>query len=132
MLDNKKFDFYFSEKEEAIMKVFWYATKPIGVGEVMTKLSDYKWATTATRNLVRKLDAKGAIEVVDIVKIGKTFGRLYKPTISADDYATLQFNKYYNKENETSNLIAALLVNVKKKPELSKSLKDLVDMYKAD
>ena len=132
MRDNSLHDFYFSEKEEIIMKALWGADKPLGVGEIIESISQYKWASTATHNIVKKLHEKQAIEVCDVVKISKTYGRLYKPTISAHEYAMLQFNKYCDKENIATSLISALLNNKNANVELEKSLEELLNKYKEE
>lgn len=132
MRDNNLKDFHFSEKEEVIMKVLWEADKPLGVSAIIELISEYKWASTSTHNIIKKLHEKHAIEVCEIVKISKTFGRLYKPTISAHEYAMLQFNKYCNKENIATSLISALMNNKDTNAELEKSLEELLNKYKEE
>ncbi len=130
---NKKRDhlFYLNEKEGKAMKVLWSADKPLSASEI-AQIIDEEWAKKSIQNIIRTLEAKKAIEVAKITKIGKTYGRLFRPTVSSEEYAVGQFKKFYNKENDVPCILSALVGNIKKDNELSDKLKELLENYKED
>ncbi len=130
MAKKKSNSFYLNEKEGKAMKALWTAGRPLSASEIAQIINE-DWAKKSIQNIIRTLEAKKAIEVAKITKIGKTYGRLFRPTVSGEDYAVEQFKKFYNKENDVPWILTALVGNVKKDDnELSDKLKELLDNYK--
>ena len=80
---------------------------------------------------LRGLEEKGAIKVDAITKLGKSYGRLFRPMLSADDYATMQFERYYqNGKANCFSLMSSLLGNTHaEKEEVIDALHALLDEY---
>ena len=90
------------------------------------------WAKKSIQNIIRKLESKNAIEIAEITKIGKTYGRLFRPTVSSDEYAMEQFNRFYDKDDYAPFLLSALVDTKEENKELAQKLRDLIDQYKEE
>lgn len=130
-MDGNIKSFYLNQKEEQVMKVLWESDTPLSATEIANRI-DSDWAKKSIQNIIRKLESKKAIEVAEITKIGKTYGRLFRPTISSDEYAVMQFNNFYKGDNEVSFILSALTGNKKKSSALAKELKELMEKYKEE
>lgn len=130
-MDKNIKSFYLNQKEEQVMKVLWESDTPLSATEIANRI-DSDWAKKSIQNIIRKLESKKAIEVAEITKIGKTYGRLFRPTISSDEYAVMQFNNFYKGDNEVSFILSALTGNKKKSSALAKELKELMEKYKEE
>ncbi len=130
-MDKNIKSFYLNQKEEHAMKVLWEADEPLSATEIANRI-DSDWAKKSIQNIIRKLESKKAIEVAEITKIGKTYGRLFKPTISADEYAVMQFNNFYKGDEEVPFILSALTGSKKKNPDLAKELKELIEKHKEE
>ena len=127
-MDKNIKSFYLNQKEEQVMKVLWGSDTPLSATEIANRI-DSDWAKKSIQNIIRKLESKKAIEVAEITKIGKTYGRLFRPTISSDEYAVMQFNNFYKGDNEVPFILCALTGNKKKSSALAKELKELMEKY---
>ena len=130
-MDKNIKSFYLNQKEEQVMKVLWSSDTPLSATEIANRI-DSDWAKKSIQNIIRKLESKKAIEVAEITKIGKTYGRLFRPTISSDEYAVMQFNNFYKGDNEVPFILSALTGNKKKSSALAKELKELMEKYKEE
>ena len=130
-MDGNIKSFYLNQKEEQVMKVLWESDTPLSATEIANRI-DSDWAKKSIQNIIRKLESKKAIEVAEITKIGKTYGRLFRPTISSDEYAVMQFNNFYKGDNEVPFILSALTGNKKKSSALAKELKELMEKYKGE
>lgn len=129
-MDNKRnISFYLSEKEEEVMKILWKSDKPLSAKEIAGKIN-CGWADKSIQGIIRKLEEKKAIEVADIVKVYKSNARLFKPTISSDEYAIMQFDKYYDNDKKIPFILSALVENKNDDANLPKILMDLIKNFK--
>lgn len=102
--------FTLKKREEEAMKVLWSTDKDLSASEIAEAIPNRNWPVSSIQAVLRSLEKKGAIYVSDITKLGKSYGRLFRPTLSANDYATMQFKHYYQKDSgDTISLISALL-----------------------
>lgn len=120
-----------SEKEEVAMKVLWSSKKPLSASEIGAEIGT-DWAKKSIQNIIRKLEEKEFIRVAEITKIGKTYGRLFSPCISAEDYALMQFNRFYQKDKTVPFILSALIGNRESKKDLSKKLKAIIEEYEEE
>lgn len=123
--------FYFNEKEEQVMKVLWEKNKPLSASEIGGYINS-EWAKKSIQNVIRKLEAKGAIEIAEITKICKTYGRLFRPTISSEEYALMQFDKFYSKDTYIPFILSALVNETDESSEFINDLKELIRKYKGE
>lgn len=106
---NKNY-FFLTGKEEAAMKVLWSIDKPLSATEIAEGIPERNWPVSSIQSILRTLEKKKAIEVAQITKIGKSYGRLFHPTLSANEYAAMQFERYYQpNHNDYLPLISSLL-----------------------
>ncbi len=132
MSQKNKVSFYLNEKEGQAMKALWEAEKPLSASDIANAI-DEEWAYKSIQNIIRTLEAKKAIKIAHITKIGKTYGRLFSPTVSSEDYALAQFNKFYTKKNNVPCVVAALIGSNKKEDlSFSEKLEELLAEYKED
>ncbi len=129
MADKRNISFYLSEKEEEVMKILWKSDKPLSAKEITAEIN-CEWADKSIQGIIRKLEEKKAIEVADIVKVYKSNARLFKPTISSDEYAVMQFDKYYNNDKKIPFILSALVENKNDDANLPEILIDLIKNFK--
>lgn len=133
MFNKKKLPLFFvlSNKEEQAMKVLWNSQIPLSAMEIVEKIPGRTWSASSIQAILRSLEKKQAVEVAEITKLGKGYGRLFRSTISANEYATMQFNRYYQYNNEDNMfLISALLDKVEDEEKLADTLQTLLDRYR--
>ncbi len=131
-MSHKKLEyFYLSSKEEATMKVLWDTEEELSASEIAERIPHREWPASSIQSILRKLEQKGVIEVSSITKIGKSYGRLFRPTLSSNEYASMQFNRYYrNNDRDCLSILSSLLGNTSNsKEEIVKTLHSLLEEY---
>lgn len=118
--------FFLTSKEEEVMRALWTSTKPISATEIALRIPNRKWPASSVQSIIRSLEKKNAIIVDKITKIGKSYGRLFRATVTANEYAVMQFNRYY--DNENSILLSALLGKTRNKEDIAESADSLQEM----
>jgi len=133
---SKKIDYFcLSSKEEAAMKVLWATNEELSASSIADKIPNRSWPASSIQSIVRSLEKKGAIEVSSISKIGKSYGRLFRPTLSSNEYAAMQFDRYYKVSGHDSySFLSSLLGNKTKniKDEVIGTLRALLDEYEKE
>lgn len=128
--------FYLSSKEEAAMKALWNSDGPLSAAEIANRIPGRTWPASSIQSILRGLEQKHAIEVADIVKLGKSYGRVFRPALSANEYVAMQFDRYYqDDENNYRPMISALLGNTpnsQKKDSVITELKALLAKYEGE
>lgn len=69
-----------TDAELVVMQVFWQASEPLTVAELVQKLCHTGWKMSTIKTLVRRLFAKGAIGADPVEE------HHYRPLISRQDY----------------------------------------------
>lgn len=131
-MPRKKRDyFYLSPKEELAMKVLWDTDDALSASEIAERIPNRTWPASSIQSILRGLEEKNAIKVDAITKLGKSYGRLFRPLLSANDYATMQFERYYQNGNSSClSLMSSLLGNTNTgKEEVIDALHTLLDEY---
>lgn len=123
--------FYLAPKEELAMKVLWDTDEALSASAIAERIPDRSWPASSIQSILRGLEEKGAIKVDAITKLGKSYGRLFRPMLSANDYATMQFERYYqNGKANCFSLMSSLLGNTHaEKEEVIDALHALLDEY---
>ncbi|MFT4104913.1 MAG: BlaI/MecI/CopY family transcriptional regulator [Lacrimispora sp.] len=123
--------FFLTSKEEAAMKVLWASDTPLSATEIAERIPNRTWPSSSIQSILRTLEKKKAIEVAEITKIGKSYGRLFRATISANEYAVMQFDRYYQGDDQDSlSLISMLLGKKSSKEEIADALQELLNQYR--
>ncbi len=107
--------FYLPPKEEEAMRVLWNTKNALSASEIAENIPGRTWPASSIQGILRSLEKKGAIKVDSITKLGKSYGRLFCPEISANEYAMMQFNRYYQMESNNkagcSVMVSSILSN---------------------
>ncbi|HIV33908.1 MAG TPA: BlaI/MecI/CopY family transcriptional regulator [Candidatus Blautia intestinigallinarum] len=134
MQDKMNKYFYLSPREEAAMKVLWNTEEELSASEIANRIPDRSWPVSSIQNTLKTLEKKGAIQVSSITKLGKSYGRLFRPTLSSNEYAAMQFTRYYQHESHDSlSMLTSLLGNANAdKQEIIDTLHSLLRQYEED
>ena len=129
----KKNQEYFNllPKEELVMKVLWDTEEALSGSEIAERIPNRDWPAASIQNILRSLEKKNAIRVDAITKLGKSYGRLFRPTISADEYAASQFERYYNNGKKAFSSLVLTLIDKTSvgKEEIVQTLQDIMETY---
>ncbi len=75
-----------TKSELEIMNVLWEAGRPLTRGEILELSVDKKWKDNSIHILLNRLLTKGAIGEGGFTRSGKSYGRLYEPQLSGEEY----------------------------------------------
>ena len=129
----KKNQEYFNllPKEELVMKVLWDTEDALSGSEIAERIPNRDWPAASIQNILRSLEKKNAIRVDAITKLGKSYGRLFRHTISADEYAASQFERYYNNGKKAFSSLVLTLIDKTSvgKEEIVQTLQDIMETY---
>lgn len=109
----------FTKSELEVMNVLWRAGRPISSSEILSMSEGKTWRDSYVHLLLNGLIAKKAIIEAGRVRRGRTYGRLYAPKLSYEDYyknvfsdnrgaAPLLFSAFINSDNVTPELLDEL------------------------
>ena len=101
------------------MELLWSEDRPLSRSEIIDLTPDRSWKPASIHILLNSMLDKGAIEVAGFVQSTKNYARTFLPTLTADEYAVLQF-KHSSAFNEQSviHLISALIEDVQEQETL--------------
>lgn len=77
-----------TRSEQEIMTTLWQAGEPLARYQIIEQSKDPSWKPSTIHILLNSLLEKGAIKEAGFVKRNKTYGRLYAPKLSAEQYYT--------------------------------------------
>lgn len=128
--ENKEY-FYLQPKEEAAMKVLWNTEDALSASEIAQRIENRSWPASSIQGILRNLEKKGAIKVEAITKLGKSYGRLFRPSMSANEYAVMQFLRYYQPEkSDCYAMLSSLLGSARiAQEEIIASLQELLEEH---
>lgn len=128
--ENKEY-FYLQPKEEAAMKVLWNTEDALSASEIAQRIENRSWPASSIQGILRNLEKKGAIKVEAITKLGKSYGRLFRPSMSANEYAVMQFLRYYQPEkSDCYAMLSSLLGSASiAQEEIIASLQELLEEH---
>jgi len=99
-----------TKSEMEIMDVLWDSDRPLSRSDLLETSENKSWKDSSVHILLNGLLAKNAIQEVGLVKRGKTFGRIFSPTMTREEYfATTIFS--HRCKPEITGLFQALLSN---------------------
>lgn len=126
--------FFLQPKEEDVMKILWDSEEALSASEIANRIKNRDWPASSIQSILRNLEKKNAIQVASITKLGKSYGRLFRPTITANEYATMQFQRFYKrKDNDYLSLISSFIGNSSDdKEEIVNILHSLLEKYEKE
>lgn len=75
-----------TRSEMEIMDVLWDAGEPMSRSDLLAQSDRKTWKDSSVHILLNGLLVKGAIIEAGLVKRGKTFGRIFAPTMTREEY----------------------------------------------
>ena len=97
-----------TKSELEIMDVLWNAGEPLSRADLLMHSEDKTWKDSSVHILINGLLAKDAIREAGFVKRSKTYGRVFAPNLTREEYfATTVFSHRY--KPHITGLIQALL-----------------------
>lgn len=122
--------FRLTKSENEIMELLWREGRPLSRSEIIDLTPDRTWKPASIHILLNSMLEKGAIQVAGFVQSTKNYARTFTPTLTADEYAVLQF-KHSSAFNEQSVLclVSALVEDIQDQDTLAK-LGDILEKRK--
>ena len=97
-----------TKSEMEIMDVLWAAGKPLSRSDLLERSEEKSWKDSSVHILLNGLLVKQAIREAGMVKLSKTYGRTFEPTLTREEYfATTIFS--HRHKPEIVGLFEALL-----------------------
>ena len=97
-----------TRSEMEIMDVLWESGEPLSRADLLARSEEKTWKDSSVHILLNGLLQKGAIQEAGLVKRIKTYGRVFAPTLTREEYfATTIFS--HRHKPEIVGLFAALL-----------------------
>lgn len=97
-----------TKSEMEIMDVLWAAEEPLSRADLLERSEEKSWKDSSVHILLNGLLQKSAIREAGVVKRRKTYGRLFAPTLTREEYfATTIFS--HRHKPEVVGLFEALL-----------------------
>lgn len=94
------------------MKVLWEAGDALSASEIAERIPNRNLPATSIQRIPHNLEKKNAIRVDAITKLGKSYRRLFRPTLSVNEYAVMQFGRYYQSgKSDCVSIVSSLLEN---------------------
>ncbi|MGM9548992.1 MAG: BlaI/MecI/CopY family transcriptional regulator [Faecousia sp.] len=75
-----------TKSEMEIMDVLWEAGKPLSRADLLERSEEKTWKDSSVHILLNGLLQKGAIQEAGLVKRSKTYGRVFAPTLTREEY----------------------------------------------
>lgn len=75
-----------TKSEMEIMDVMWEAGVPLSRADLLAQSDEKTWKDSSVHILLNGLLQKGAIQEAGLVKRSKTYGRVFSPTLSREEY----------------------------------------------
>ena len=116
------------------MRFLWEQGKPLSALEIQGLWKDKAWTKTYTRDIIRALEEKGAIEFHDLERTGKKYGRRFRTVLTKDEYYSQEAMRNGITSRKLFQLEALALVKKGNKEgieELIRELEDMIEEYRA-
>ena len=115
-----------TRSEMEIMDVLWDAGQPLSRSDLLEKAEEKTWKDSSVHILLNGLLAKEAIREAGLIKRSKTFGRIFAPTMTREEYfAQTIFG--HRHQPELIGLFTALLEQRDPSREQLETMKALID-----
>ena len=115
-----------TRSEMEIMDVLWGSDVPLSRADLLAHSEEKTWKDSSVHILLNGLLQKGAIQEAGLVKRSKTYGRVFAPTLTREEYFARTIFCHRHKP-EILGLFAALLSREDISQEELRQIRDLVD-----
>ena len=103
-----------TRSEMEIMDVMWEGKVPMSRADLLARSEEKTWKDSSVHILLNGLLQKGAIQEAGLVKRIKTYGRVFTPTMTREEYFANTIFSHRHKP-QIQGLFAALL----ERPEIT-------------
>lgn len=97
-----------TRSEMEIMDVLWGSSVPLSRADLLERSEEKTWKDSSVHILLNGLLQKGAIQEAGLVKRSKTYGRVFAPTLTREEYFAATIFSHRHKPKIVP-LFAALL-----------------------
>ena len=115
-----------TRSEMEIMDVLWGSDVPLSRADLLAHSEEKSWKDSSVHILLNGLLQKGAIHEAGLVKCSKTYGRVFAPTMTREEYFAMTIFSHRHKP-EIVGLFAALLSRKDITAQDLQSIKELVN-----
>lgn len=122
-----------TKSEEKLMRFLWDQGKPLSASEIHVLWEDHAWTKTYTRDILRALEEKGAIEFDSLERTGKKYGRRFRTVMTKEEFYSQEAIRNGVTASDLFQLEAFALVkkgNKEGMEELIKELEDIIEEYR--
>ena len=88
-----------TKSEMEIMDVLWNENKPLSRSDLLERSEEKTWKDSSVHILLNGLLQKGAIQEAGLVKRSKTYGRVFSPTLTREEYFAETIFSHRHKPN---------------------------------
>lgn len=131
-----KFNFKLSDNEEQILETLWRENRSLTRSQIIDLTHNKTWKESSIHILLNQLLAKNAIEVDDIVRTGKNYGRTYKPTLTKEEYEIMRLRNSFDElkigKSTITKFFSALIESEDIRNDTLDELEDLIKKHKKD
>ena len=110
-----------TRSEMEIMDVLWESGVPMSRADLLAHSEEKTWKDSSVHILLNGLLQKGAIQEAGLVKRIKTYGRVFAPTMSREEYFANTIFSHRHKPDMVG-LFAALMQREEMTPEAKQKL----------
>lgn len=115
-----------TKSELELMQVLWNAGYALSRADILKHTENKTWKDSYIHLLLNSLMRKDAIKEAGFVRSGKTWGRLYAPNISCEEYySETVFNKV--SADELTLMFSAMLENQSITRETLSAMREMLD-----
>ena len=86
-----------TKSEMEIMDVFWASETPLSRSDLLESSAEKTWKDSSVHILLNGLLKKGLIHEAGLVKRRKTYGRLFAPSMTREEYFVTNIFSYRHK-----------------------------------
>lgn len=113
-----------TKSEMEIMDVLWEADKPLPRADLLSRSEEKTWKDSSVHILLNSLLQKKAITEAGLVRRSKTYGRVFAPTMTREEYFAMTIFSHRHKP-DIVGLIDALLQREDITPEQRAQIAEL-------
>ena len=132
----KQIKFSLSSNEKQILETLWRENKSLTRSQLIDLTHNKTWEKGSIHVLLNQLLNKNAIEVDNIIKTGKSYGRTYKPTLTKEQYELRQLSNVFKEINPSKsslkNFFSALVESEVLEDNTLEELENLIKQHKRD
>ena len=88
-----------TKSEMEIVDVLWNEDKPLSRSDLLERSEEKTWKDSSVHILLNGLLQKGAIQEAGLVKRSKTYGRVFSPTLTREEYFAETIFSHRHKPN---------------------------------